>query len=79
MKILGEDRLITDRDNLTEEHLFSKKIDYTKAMKGVLAAREEGYEYLENALKIKPSKKRKIFKIHNNKSYFWLFGFGCAV
>ncbi|MBP5343485.1 MAG: Coenzyme F420 hydrogenase/dehydrogenase, beta subunit C-terminal domain [Alphaproteobacteria bacterium] len=74
MKILGENRLIDNRDNLTEQSLFSKKIDYIKANKNILAAQQQGYDYLDTALKIKPNKKKNIFKIHPKKSYFWLFG-----
>ena len=73
MKILGENRLVTNHDNLTEQ-VFNKKIDYAKVAKNLSAAQKKGYDYLENALKIKPNKKRNLFKVKKNRQTFSLFG-----
>lgn len=73
MEIIGENRLVSDRNNLTEQRLFDKKIDYKKAEKGILRAQQYGYEYLKTALEKEYKPKQEICN-SNKKITFWLFG-----
>ncbi len=50
MQTIGINRLISDRDNLTEQSLFGQPIDYAKVTEGISNARQRGYEWLRSAL-----------------------------
>ena len=65
MKIINNNRLIYDRNNLTEEHLFKESIDYIEVEERVLNIQHQGYEYLEKVLKINPNMKL-LSKSFNN-------------
>lgn len=73
MKILGENRLITEHDNLTESNLFEKTIDYKKAEHGITNAKQHGMDFLKHALQIDPNKKSDLLSEKKNVR-FWLFG-----
>lgn len=73
MKILGENRLIVERDNLSENKLFDIKIDYNKAKKRIIEAQEHGFNFLKFALSITPIEKQNLTQ-KITKTRFWLFG-----
>ena len=73
MQIIGENRLIADSADLTEQRLFSKQIDYSEVLRGISKAQNNGFEYLRQALQISPNKKEKIIR-GINVFYFSLFG-----
>ena len=50
MQTIGINRLIADRDNLTEQALFAAPMDYEKVAEAVANARQRGYDYLRAAL-----------------------------
>lgn len=50
MQTTGINRLIADRDNLTEQALFATPIDYKEVAVAISNARHSGYEYLRAAL-----------------------------
>lgn len=73
MKILGENRLITTRDNLTESNLFAKSIDYEKASANINAIKKYSMDFLQRALQIDSNNKCDLLS-KKQKVRFWLFG-----
>lgn len=70
MRLVNKERLINSKTIVKEQEHFSEKLDYNEIDKNVALARKRGYEFLKNALAIKPNHKHKIMR----KKVFKLFG-----
>ena len=71
MKLVGVNRLVDAKTLITEQDHFASKLDYAVIDENISAARRFGFDFLKNALLIKPNQKRKVMR----KKVFKLFDF----